>query len=509
MGQVVITVTPPGGAAQDITNACVFSRCTFTSQFNGVPGSFDIFVRDPAQTLSFTTGSEIKLTVDGVTMFGGYITTVGMTSFAPAADTSNLATYDLRAWHLTGPDYNIVLDKRVVRNPSNYLASFRINSNQDGVVLATMIDSYADMADFSTAGIDTVATIPDVTYVTLQQGWTIRKEFETLLPFSGAVYYVNGDKVVQYKAYDDVVKRWGFSDNPNHASITASPAEFQNATYGFSSVEATEDANAMANDVFVWGGSEWAGAGGTVFHRSSDATSIADHSRWQHAEVHFGEEMYKSTAGVTAVADAILDGPPGTDATGQEKGLKLPQWSFTFQWNSDQVPLLNGTPDHILAGDLVTIYLSVFGVTKLLPVRSLTISFPDAFVNPETDDRLIHFEGTFGLQLSDSFTLWRYLAKSENRVIVQTQATVDDSSTETIFGAAYHGVPTPAPNNATTVFYLPFGYIAGTLMVYKNGLLLRTGTDFTESDPVGGSFTMSVAPLATDTLDVSMFTLAS
>ena len=291
-----------------------------------------------------------------------------------------------------------------------------------------------------------------------------------------------------------------------------SPASYQGATYGFSKVEATEDGTYLANDVLVWGGSEWAGSGGTVFHRSQNATSISDHGRWQHAETHFGETLYKSTAGVTAVADAIIDGPPGTDATGQQKGLKYPQWSFTFTWYSDQVPDLSGVPDHIRPGDLVTVNLSVFGVTKLLPVRTLRISFPDAFEgDPATDDRLVQFEATFGLQLSDSFTLWRYVLKNQARVAntVYTQAIVSDSSTTTSFGAAYSGVPTPTPNGVHTVFTIPFGYIPGTLSVYLNGLVQRPGTDFTESDNEAGEFTMTSAPLSTDNLYVEAYTLSS
>lgn len=531
MATVLIEIMEPGGSWVDYTNSCMFAECSFTSQMNGVPGQFDILVRDPDRSLSFTTGSEIRLTVDGVVLFGGYVLVIGMKSIAPAADTSNLSDYHLRAWHLQGPDYNIALDKRVVRNTADYLSSIRVNSNHDDVVLSTMIGTYADMSDFSTSGITAIGTIPDVTYVTLQQGWKIRQEFETLLPFFGAVYYIDGNKVVTWKAYDDVVKRWGFSDAPNNDPITASPASYQGATYGFREVDATEDAMQMANDVFAWGGSEFAGAsGGTVVARYQDAvssvtstsntyiqhgtvtggSSIDLHGRWQHAETHFGETLYKSLNGVKAVASAILDGPPGTDATGQEKGLKNPQWSFTFTWTSIHVPLLSGVPDHIVAGDLVTVDLTVFGVTRLLPVRSMTITFPDAFENPP-DDRVVQFQATFGLQLSDSFTLWRYVMKQQARsnTIVQPAVAVTDGSSTTTYGANYAGSPTPAPDGSTTLFTLPFGWISGTLQVYVNGLVQRPGTDFTETDNVAGTFTTTSTLVSTDTLVCAMLTLAS
>ena len=505
---VTVIATPPGGSPIDITDDCIFEQCSFESQFNGAPGTFDVRVRDQSQTHFFETGYELQLTVDGITMFGGYVTSVGMTSMAPAADVpDDPGDYEMRVWHLTGADYNIILDRRIFRNTSDYLKQIKITQTVDGAILRHAINNYTDMSDFSTSGIDDVATIPDITYVLLQQGWTVRKEMETLLLFSGAVYYIDGDKTIIWKAYDNAEKRWGFSDVPNHAAITASPDEYQGATYGFNTVEATEDSTQMANDVFVWGGSEWAGSGGTVFDRETDTDSIDDHGRWQHAETHFGEELYKSQRGVTAVANAILDGPPGTDAKGQEKGLKLPQWQFTFNWNSTNVPELDGDRDHIRAGDLVTINLSMFGVTKLLPVRSLRISFPDAFEDDNT--HLVEFSATFGLQLSDSFNLWRYVIKNNNRVVMQTQQVVTDDSDTTDFGA--YQPPsnvTPSPDGSTTIFLLPFPYISGTTTVTLNGLQQTRGVDYSESGNTTGEITFSSAPLSTDTIRASAYTLA-
>lgn len=499
MSTVTIEVKAPGGSFTDITDDCLFERCSFTSNFNGAPGSFDVYVRDPLQTHFFDTGYEIRCTIDGSNALGGYVTMVGMTSLADAAAMPvDPADYDMRVWHLTGADYNIAFDRRVFRNTSDYLSIIKINETVDGAILRAAVGSYADMGDFDTSQITDIATIPDITYVLLQQGWAVRKEFETLLPFSGAVYYIDGAKNIIWKSYDDAEKRWGFSDDPNYNTITSSPNSYQGATIGYSQVEATQDGSMMANDVLVWGGSEFAGSGGTVFHRSQDSTSQTNHGRWQHSETHFGEQWYKTSAGVTAAADAILNGPPGADATGQEKGLKFPQWQFTFTWNSERVPKLSGVKNHIVAGDLVTIELSMFGTTKLLPVRSLTTSFPNAFEPDGT--HLVEFRGTFGLQLSDSFSLWRYVIKNQNRVSVQTQTAVNNSSTSSVPGAQYSGEPTPATDGSTTVFTIPFGYIAGTVEVYLNGLIQRPGTDFTESDPDAGEITMSSPPLSTDNL---------
>ncbi len=516
MSGIAIVITPPGGSPVDITDDVVFKSTSFAQQMNAVAGQCRVLVRDPNRTLSFETGAEISLEVDGVLMFGGYITSVDMGSFAPAADTSDLDNYYLRTWTLMGVDYNILFDKRVWRNPADYLSFIDLSSfTTDGAILREAVDNYADMSGFDSSGIEDVATIS--TGDALQQGDKIRKEFESLSLFGGTVWYIAPDKTIIYKPYDNAEKRWGFSDDPNKTPITVSPDEFQGATFAFREVSGSEDISYMVNDALVWGGSEWAGASGssggeTVFARVTDSASITANHRWQLGETHFGERNYAIQAQVDARANVIVNGPPGADALGQTKGLKAPQWQFDFTWLSEDVPLLSGTPDHIRAGDLVAINLSVFGVTKLLPLRELRIDFPDAFENDST--HLVRFHGTFGLQLSDPFTLWRYLLSAQARVTAAlagstTLNVVDNTSTSAAYGSLYSGVPSPAPDNTTTVFTIPFGYITGTTQVYLNGLIQRLGTDYTESDEEAGQFTMTSAPLTTDNLIVSALTLES
>lgn len=534
MAVVEITITPPGGSPLSITDDCVFSRCSFSSQMGAVAGRFDVYVRDTHGTYSFTTGSEILLTVDGVPMFGGYLLMKGMTSFAPAADTTSLVDYQLRLWHLSGPDYNVVLDKRIFRSAaSNYQKSITVGSAVDGVVLRTALGSYADLSDFDTTSmIADIATQPDTTHIVIQQGWPLRKEFETLLNFSGAVYYVRADKVVVWQPYEAAVKRWGFSDQPNRAAITASPDAYQNSTWGFREVEVTEDGTYLANDIFMWGGTALSQTGGTVVARYQDATSsvssgtgyyiqdgtvtggssIDTHGRWQYAEQHFGDSQYASVNQVKMAAENMLKGSV-SGTLGTAKGLRNPQWQATFKWNSENVPLLSGTPDHIRAGDLVTVDLNTFGLVKLLPVRSLTITFPDASEDGTESGRIVEFEGTFGLQLSDSYLLWTYIRKhpssaSAPAASAATVPVVDAGSTTTVYGASFVDAPAPACDGSTTVFTIevsatPAGYVPGTLQVWLNGLIQRKGTDYTESGPSSGDFTMTSAPLSTDTLIAS------
>lgn len=482
----------------DYTDEAVFNRCSFSSNFNAVPGSFDILIRDPERTLSFSTGVEMSLTIDGIVMFGGYVRQVSMVHFAPAADTSNLSEYELRAWNLRGTDYNIIFDSRVWRDTSDYLSAIDLSAfTTDGAILREAVDNYADVSDFDSSGIEDIATISggDV----LQQGDKLRKEFENLSYFGGAVWYANGNKEFIYIPYETATKSWGFSDAPNGTT-----------TIGFRQVEAVEDGSYIQNDVLIWGGSEFAGSGGgTVFAREEDATSQSTYGRWQYAETHFGERGYKIQAGVDARANVIVNGPPGADIYGQQKGLRYSQWQFTFTWFSSDVP----DDDHVIAGEIMEIDMTTFSVNKLLPLRTLRISFPDAFENDGS--HLVQFDGTFGLQLSDPFTLWAYLLKQQTRLSTRqlSPAAVTDTSTQAVYGAQYQGTPSPATDGSTTVFTIGFGYVGNSLLIYQGttgtpgaGLLI-SGVDFTESDPATGEFTMTTAPPGTDFLYATAITL--
>ena len=498
----------------DITADVLFSTASFEQQFGGVPGSFSFTVRDQYQTHTFSTGKEMYMTVDGIRMFGGYLTQVSMGHMAPAAPIPNpTSDYQMRTWILRGTDYNIIFDKRVARNTADYLSYITLTGPTDGEILTDLVDNFSDCSDFTTTGIQNIVSVPGNGNDVIAQGTKLRTQFQNMSFFGGAIWYVDGSKNFIYAPFEDVEKRWGFSDTPNHNAITVSPNEFQGATTGFRQVEGQEDATYIVNDALIWGGSPFAGTGGgTVFSREQDATSQSTYGRWQMAETHFGETGYKIQAGVDARADVIVNGPPGADIYGQQKGLRYAQWQFTFTWNSTDVPLLSGTPDHLVAGDIVTIEMSVFGVTKLLPLRSLRTTFPDATEDGDPTERLVQFEGTFGLQVGDPFTLWRYILSNQDRAataVGNAPAAVNDTSTTTVYGAMGQFIPTPATDGATTVFTIPFGYIPGTLEVYLNGLIQRPGTDYTESDNVAGEFTMTTAPIAADNLIATCLTLGS
>ena len=238
--------------------------------------------------------------------------------------------------------------------------------------------------------------------------------------------------------------------------------------------------------------------------------------KWQLAETHFNETNYKLQKGVDQRAHMIVYGSPTHDLSLTEpgsvvgegpRGLRFPQWAYTFTWTTRDVPEIGGVRRHLYPGDIVPIQLWAFSedggltpFTKFLPLRSLRISFPSGAKNGKAH---VQFTGTFDLRNEDSKFLWSFLRKREPVVTNISIATVTDSSTDAPLGAFGQFVPTPAPDGAETVFTVKFPYIPGTTQLYINGLFRPRGTYYTESNPDAGEITLVTPPGGSDELYVT------
>lgn len=464
----------------DITNSVIYSSARFTSQQNARPGTFEITLRDRERTLGpFVTGKELTAELDGIRLFGGYVTQISQ-KFAFPAD--KLPSKN-RLWVLRGVDYNILFDKRVTRNPANYLRSLPVFTADtfDGDLIKDFCANYLDLPvdlDFETH-VDNIRypfaiASPDADRVGSwkQQGSTWREQMELIAQWSGAVWYIDANKNLHFHAIEDSLAPFGFSDSPDGVD-----------TIGFRDGEGTEDGGLMVNDALVWGGSEW--TEGAVFARAQNATSISDHNRWQHPEHHFGEDSYKLDTQWRA--DLIVE---GSDAVvGFNPGLAYPQWDITLSWFGHRIP---AGKDHIQPGQLVEVDLTTMGGALspiTLPMRSISISFPTL---DSQGKGYPLFTGSLGLRLDDPFTIWDYLLRTR-RLRTGAVAAATNTTTTTTYGAYGQFEPTHLGSN---VYDLPndLGYIANTTQVYVGGVLQSRGTDYTESDPIAGEITFSSAP---------------
>jgi len=489
----------------DITDSCIFSECSFESQMAAIPGQFTVLVRDMAQTHSFVTGRELTLTVDGQLLYGGYVLQVTKKYAFEADNTLNPDSTAVlsRQWLLIGVDWNILLDKRVLRNPANYTHDIPkvTGSHTDAYIIRTWFTTYFDIPagfNFTSSAdiLDCFLYTDGFTWDT--QGTTMRLVLEKL-GYWGGVYWISADKQLHFMPVQDVVAPWGFSDVPNHTT-----------RIGFRDGDFTQDASAVINDALVWGGSEWTANGDVVFARRKDAVSVAAHGDWQLGEVRLGE--LKSQGMVNARAKVIVDGSEsGIFRTGS-KGLINPESQFRCTWFAHDVP-----SSHLLPGQVTPIELWVFSAdggatpfTTDLPLRSMTISFPGLDAN---GDAYVQFEGFFGVLMSDPFWLWDFL-RAQAGARQQTGVTyANDNSVNPPYGAKYIGYATIAggfpADGSDRVFYVagaaadgPWGYIAGSLKVYLNGIPQQISVVYWESDPPSGVFTFVTAPHVGDVVRV-------
>lgn len=507
---------------QDLTDRVLFSSARFEGQLGAMPGTADVTIKDDDQTLDFTTGDEMTLTIDGVRQWGGFILSATRTFAFPAVDTTDPDAVTARQWKLTGVDYNILFDKRIVNNPddpTHHLPFYTLDKTMGELLRTELFTLYLDL---SGDGLDTTTYVDDMFAPRFdadgnpdpngtkdgswpQQGSTWRQAMEDFAQF-GAVYYIDADKNVHFHAVETTSAAWGFSDVPNFL-----PLPDASATYGMREFEEIEDATALADDAFVWGGSEWAGAsGGTVFARKQNTSAIDEHGRWQYAETRFGE--LKDQGMVTARANVIVSGNT-TGAVGGDtaRGLAVDQKQIRMSWFAHAVPTLGGNKAHLRPSDVVTTTMYVLGtggvpLTIILPLRSVRISFPtlpSSGVVPGAPMTFVRFDGFFGVQLSDPWWLWKYLRDiSPGGVrLPQAIATADGTTTAAIYGTIGNFSLSPSPpDGVTTIFTIPFAYVDQTIQVYKNGRLLIPDTDYTESSPETGEITFTTAPTAADAL---------
>lgn len=512
----------------DIAAHAVIKMATFSASASAQPDTCEIVLKDVDRELSFTAGRRLKLIVDDNPMWAGFLMAFSRGSFFEGGD--GLQDTISRQWVLRGVDNNVLLDKRVLRNPDDYTAAIPdITTNTfDGDILRQAFTDYIDTPSWLDADtcIDNVA-IPsgsaggiseDEPWAWPQHGSKLRLLFEDLAQFSAAVYYVGPDDCVHYHSIQDSESRWGFSDRPNNNAITGA-AGFQGAYWGFREVRAVEDGSQIVTDALVWGGSEFADPdGAVVFARATDSTLETEHNKWQLAETHFGQRFYKTQVGVTQRANVIVYGNPAGASGGAEpgsvtgegpRGLRFPQYQYTFVWYEE--PTISGTAQHIYPGDVVPIELWAFsedgGTTPLrkwLPLRQLKITFPDGAENGQA---IVRYEGGFDLRNQDSKFLWTFLRQRGDSPVQPTQ-TVTSGGGSPLYGSFGQFVPTPEPDGVEDVFTVPYGYIEGTTAVWKDGIRQLLTTDYTESDPEAGEITFTSPPASGSQLFVTDRTLA-
>lgn len=484
----------------------LFRSAWFESQLGAQPGQFEFTVKDPDQTLSFSTGKQIRLVIDGQALFGGYVFQVSKRFAFPADDTvtAGPGAVKTRMWRLRGVDYNILFDRRYLYNVANprQIIPAASSSLQDGQIVQLLTSSYLDLADDNMDTTTHVFNVGDPTpdnpstgYGFNSVGTAWRKEMHAVSAHSGAIWYLApgatfGSIDLYYRGREVSTPGWGFSDTPNGVT-----------TYGFRELEYTEDASNLVNDALVWGGNPYGITGTTAtltFGRAQDTDSIDDFFRSQRAEQKFGDEGYITDNACEVRANVIVwgraDANPNPGATGEDsadpaRGLRVPQKFLRLVWFGDDVPTV------LIPGSVITVDLNTFGEEATLPVRNIRIRFESPSI--------VRYEGYLGIQTDDPFSLWRYMEGVIDRGGTTGSLLTpvsDGSAPATVPGTEVCMTPLESANGSRTVFTLTDAYQAGSTRVWVNGLRWRPGIEYQETGALAGTFTFFDPPATGDNI---------
>lgn len=223
MSGAVVVITYDG---TDITDKVLFRTATFESLMNAQPGTCEFTVLDADQTFAPVTGKEITLSVDGQLLWGGYLMMYSETHpFAADLVPVDPADYAKRQWILRGSDYNILFDKRVVRNPDDYFRNLPLipGTTMDGDAIKLLMNDYIDVPagfDVETYVDNTIEvsanTDSEADYSLADQGSKLRDAFDRFTLRLGNVYYFDAAKNLHWHPLETLESRWGFSDQPNY-----------------------------------------------------------------------------------------------------------------------------------------------------------------------------------------------------------------------------------------------------------------------------------------------------
>jgi len=344
----------------DITADVLLSQAKFTAMVNGSTGAATLRVRDDGHSYAFVSGGTLTVDIGGQRMWGGFVTRASKVYPFSYEDTTN-DQIAARYWQLEGVDYNVLFNRRIVfdaAHPASKLSFDYAVGTYDDTIIADLFDHYLDLGDdgLSRSGVERVDIVtPDIKGVTsgkgtltngrgqiASAGYTWKQAMDVISRATGAVYYIDPDKVLNYVDVDTPDAPYGLSDAPD-------------GEIGYQDFRLTYNGTQLINDMFVWGTA--LGSDQVVFSRAQSSTSQSDHGIWQESLVTSG--LYKQ-ASANLVSSSYLNGTPQN-----KRGHKDDAISFSCRVFE---PFFR-------VGQKVSLTNTVFGYSDVLPIRRMDIRF--------------------------------------------------------------------------------------------------------------------------------------
>lgn len=343
-GSSVSVVIKLGGV--DITDRVHLTKSEFVSQVNGQVGTCVIAIKDPSLADTFTIGSRILLTIEGLNVWTGYLKKIKRVYPFPA-----YASPLMRDFLLIGLEIGVLFQQRVVYRKSNpTLAGPTYPSNtSDATVFDDLFPGYLDLSDDDldvTSYVTHVGTInEDQSAAPIVTGSPWAETMRQMAAFNNPVWYINADRQLVWADVDVDSAPFGLSDDP-----VAGERGVQSLVIAF-------DGTALANDVLMIGSG--GGSPDPVSVRDIDQDSIDEHGRWQAGAEFLGSVWKQNT--INRLARAYVDGN-----TYSRRGHK-----------DDRVFASCVTYDHGLrAGMVVHLRSDVWDFQDEIPIRQMRVSWP-------------------------------------------------------------------------------------------------------------------------------------
>lgn len=344
MAVIVIDV---GGT--DVTDDVIYESANFTMGCNGVPGSFEMVVKDLNRTYDFVVGSIVTVTVDGDYVFSGYLQLLSHTLFFPVEDTTVLDRVG-RRWLLRGTDINVLFEKRIVFSSTHPTTIPEYaEDTTDSFIIHDIFDNYLDLSgdsltDNSVTGIE--SPMPDEGGVVWNAGDTWGDAMRQIAYLPGGLFSLRPNRDLYYSDSGVENSPFDLSDQP---SVDA-------GSVGYTNFEYTDDGTNLVNDAIALG--VGTGSPNPVYSRTQDAASITAHGRWQIGL--FRQDIYKQ-ATINKLSNRIVYGSTQNRHAGKDDEIFI------------SCRILQGG---LLPGMNVRFINHVFGLNIVLPLRSLTVLFP-------------------------------------------------------------------------------------------------------------------------------------
>lgn len=334
-----------------IVDDVLIADAKFTALADGQPGPCSITVKNDKGQYApgdFVMGQTLELYIDGQREWDGWLFDFKRTWPFEVMDTSSPLQVP-KYWKLRGFDRNLLFQKRFLYDQNdpdneNGLPEYAIGTT-DKAALLDICANYVHLSGtgLSTSGIkEVISPSQGGKFILGYVGAPWGLAFDDCAKMSGAVFYIDPDRVIHYRGDTDVNAPWDLTDNPGDGDE------------GYAQFLWTDDFTDCATEAFVWG----AGYGSKYPVLAHAESNIDTYGRWQWADIFVG--AYKQ-ATVNKRANTYLRGSPG-----HRRG------------HDEPVPVVTLTQykPGMRCGMVANVISEIHEVSDSLPCRRLDITFP-------------------------------------------------------------------------------------------------------------------------------------